>query len=226
MRQRQLGFGHADQRHRLCGGDRHLQRARAGHADVLAGQNHQPAGDEPRVLPGDQHAGQIVQRGIDVGTAHRFDEGADDVVVLVAVTVVAHRGFVHRPLDGLHADQLAGRLGCLGRYFQRGQGAPGVAGRELHQQVDGLRRYRDCPAQAAGSSIARCTTARVSSAVSGRSCRISDRDSSGATTENDGFSVVAATNSTTRCSTADSRASCWVLENRCTSSMNSTVCSP
>ncbi len=33
---------------------------------------------------GDQHAGQIVQRGIDVGTAHRFDEGADDVVVLVA----------------------------------------------------------------------------------------------------------------------------------------------
>lgn len=91
-----------------------------------------------------------MQRGIDVGTAHRFDEGADDVVVLVAVTVVAHRGFVHRPLDGLHADQLAGRLGCLGRYFQRGQGAPGVAGRELHQQVDGLRRYRDCPAQAAG----------------------------------------------------------------------------
>ena len=55
---------------------------------------------------------------------------------------------------------------------------------------------------------------------SGCSCRISDRDSSGATTENDGFSVVAATSSTTRFSTADSSASCWVLENRCTSSMN------
>ena len=66
----------------------------------------------------------------------------------------------------------------------------------------------------------------MSSEVSGRSCRISDRDSSGATTENDGFSVVAATNNTTRFSTAESSASCCVLENRCTSSMNSTVCSP
>ena len=68
--------------------------------------------------------------------------------------------------------------------------------------------------------------ARMPSAVSGCNCRISDRDSSGATTENDGFSVVAATSSTTRFSTAASSASCWVLENRCTSSMNSTVCSP
>ncbi len=66
----------------------------------------------------------------------------------------------------------------------------------------------------------------MSSDVKGRNCRISDRDSSGATTENDGFSVVAATSKTTRFSTADSKASCWVLENRCTSSMNSTVCSP
>ncbi len=66
----------------------------------------------------------------------------------------------------------------------------------------------------------------MSSALSGRNCRISERDSSGATTEKLGFSVVAATNSTTRFSTADNSASCWVLENRCTSSMNSTVCSP
>ena len=46
------------------------------------------------------------------------------------------------------------------------------------------------------------------SALNGCSCRISERDSSGATTENDGFSVVAATNSTTRFSTAASSASC------------------
>ena len=78
----------------------------------------------------------------------------------------------------------------------------------------GGRRSRAAP---------RCGCRRT---VSGRNCRISDRDSSGATTENDGFSVVAATSSTTRFSTAESSASCWVLENRCTSSMNSTVCSP
>lgn len=83
-----------------------------------------------------------------------------------------------------------------------------------------------CPPRPRGSSIARCTTVRMSSALSGRNCRISERDSSGATTEKDGFSVVAATSRTTRFSTADNSASCWVLENRCTSSMNSTVCSP
>lgn len=63
----------------------------------------------------------------------------------------------------------------------------------------------------------------MSSSVNGRSCSTSERDSSGETTENDGFSVVAATSSTVRSSTAPSSASCCVLENRCTSSMNSTV---
>ena len=41
-----------------------------------------------------------------------------------------------------------------------------------------------------------------------------------------GFSVVAATSVTQRFSTAGSSASCWVLEKRCTSSMNSTVSRP
>ena len=59
----------------------------------------------------------------------------------------------------------------------------------------------------------------------GRSWRMSERESSGETTEKLGFSVVAATSSTTRFSTAASSASCCALENRCTSSMNSTVCS-
>src|SRR5579859_2081636 len=68
-------------------------------------------------------------------------------------------------------------------------------------------------------------TSRMSSSDSG--CRVSssDRDSSGDTTEKNGFSV-APINETQRFSTAGSSASCWVLENRCTSSMNSTVCLP
>ena len=41
-----------------------------------------------------------------------------------------------------------------------------------------------------------------------------------------GFSVVAASRVTVPSSTAASSESCWVLENRCTSSMNSTVSSP
>ena len=45
-------------------------------------------------------------------------------------------------------------------------------------------------------------------------------------TEKNGFSVVAATRVTQRFSTPGSRASCWALENRCTSSTNSTVSRP
>ncbi|SIM74602.1 Uncharacterised protein [Mycobacteroides abscessus subsp. abscessus] len=70
------------------------------------------------------------------------------------------------------------------------------------------------------------STSRISLSANGCSCKISERESNGATTEKDGFSVVAATNNTTRFSTAASSASCWVLENLCTSSMNNTVCWP
>ena len=66
----------------------------------------------------------------------------------------------------------------------------------------------------------------TSSSSSGWSVSSSDRDSSGDTTEKLGFSVVAPMNDTQRFSTAGSSASCWVLENRCTSSTNSRVCRP
>ncbi|PSK62210.1 hypothetical protein B0E53_05889 [Micromonospora sp. MH33] len=52
------------------------------------------------------------------------------------------------------------------------------------------------------------------------------RDSSGEMTEKYGFSVVAASRVTVRSSTAASSESCWVLLNRCTSSMKSTVGGP
>src|SRR5699024_1181784 len=58
------------------------------------------------------------------------------------------------------------------------------------------------------------------------SCNNKERDNSGATTEKDGFSDVAATNKTVRLSTAASKASCWVLENLWTSSLKSTVSTP
>ena len=66
----------------------------------------------------------------------------------------------------------------------------------------------------------------MSSAPRGWSVRSRERDSSGETTLKDGFSVVAAMSVTHRFSTLGSRASCWERENRCTSSMNSTVSSP
>ena len=55
-------------------GHRRLQRRRVGHADVLAGVDHQPAGDEARVLARLDHPGQVVQGGVDVAAADALDE--------------------------------------------------------------------------------------------------------------------------------------------------------
>ncbi len=69
-------------------------------------------------------------------------------------------------------------------------------------------------------------TARTSASLSDsrRSSRL--RESSGEMTEKKGFSVVAATSVTQRFSTPGSRASCWALLKRCTSSTKSTVSWP
>ena len=82
------------------------------------------------------------------------------------------------------------------------------------------------PPMPRSSTSARRSTARTDASSSDSNFTISDRDNSGATTEKLGFSVVAATSNTTRFSTAANSASCWVLENLCTSSMNSTVDMP
>ena len=58
------------------------------------------------------------------------------------------------------------------------------------------------------STSARRSTARTDASSSDSNFTISDRDNSGATTEKLGFSVVAATSSTTRFSTAANSASC------------------
>src|SRR5699024_10979039 len=94
--QRDPSFGHADVLYGGRSGDGDGQRLRVGHADVLGRGDDDPAGDEPRVLTGDDHPRQIVQGRVDIGAADGFDEGRDDVVVLVAVPVVAQYGFAAR----------------------------------------------------------------------------------------------------------------------------------
>ena len=84
----------------------------------------------------------------------------------------------------------------------------------------------NAPANPRSSITARSTSSAMSASVNGCSCSTSERDSNGETTEKNGFSVVAAISTMVRSSTAPSSESCWVREKRCTSSMNSTVCSP
>ena len=90
-----------------------------------------------------------MQRGVDVGAAHRLDEGARDVVVLAARAVVAHRGdrdglLDVRELDGLGV--LARRVaaaggpgvgGDPGRRLEGGERAAGVPARHPHEVVAG-----------------------------------------------------------------------------------------
>ena len=122
-----------------------------------------------------------------------------DVVVLVAVAVVAQRGAVDglRDLGGVidrRRRSSASPRARAGGGLQRGERAPGVARREPHQWSRRRRRAeRDRAGEPArvGDRAVDQHRAR-SSSVSGSSVSRSERDSSGEITENDGFSVVAA----------------------------------
>ena len=144
------GLGHPDQLHRLRRGDRGGERGRVGQPDVLAGEDHQPSGDEAGVLPRFDHPGQVVHRGVGVGAAHRLDEGAGDVVVLVALPVVAHRGLVDRRLGGRqvdHVEALGDRRSGGG--LEVGQRTAGVAAGEPDQVVERVVVDRDDAAEPA-----------------------------------------------------------------------------
>ena len=150
-------LGHADQLHRLRRGDGQRQGGRVGHADVLARADDQAARDEPGVLPRLEHPREVVQRRVDVRAADRLDEGADDVVVLVAVLVVLERDAVDGALGVLEGDGdrpllafllMGVREGGAGGGLERRQRGPGVAGGRPHDVCTCSCIDRDLAAQA------------------------------------------------------------------------------
>ena len=62
----ELRLGQPDELHGAGRGIGHEQARRVGEADVLAGEDHQAAGDEASVLAGFEHAGEPVERGVRV----------------------------------------------------------------------------------------------------------------------------------------------------------------
>ena len=98
MGQGEPTLGHPEHGDGLRRSHSRLQRRGIRHADVLAREDHETPCDEARVLPRLDHARQVVEGGVDIAAAHALDEGADDVVMLVAIAVVAHRGGEHRRL--------------------------------------------------------------------------------------------------------------------------------
>ena len=112
------GLGQPDELDGLLGGDRQRQGQWIGKADILAGEDHQPACDKAQLLTRMEHLGQPVEGGVGVATPEALDEGADRVVVIVARTVVD---------DGLFLDAL-GSLGKRDAYPPVGTERRGARG--------------------------------------------------------------------------------------------------
>ena len=71
---RQLAFGRAEEIVAVLGGEALHQRLRIGEADVLDRGAGQAAQHVERLLAGDQHPREIVERGLRVGAADGFCE--------------------------------------------------------------------------------------------------------------------------------------------------------
>ncbi len=57
-----------------------------------------------RVLAGIYHSCQPIHRGVWIRTAHRFDEGADGVEVVVAFLVIQYRAPLYRFFGDFQVD--------------------------------------------------------------------------------------------------------------------------
>ena len=114
LRERELALGQADELAGLHRGDGQRQRVRVGVADIFAGEDYEPAGEESHVLAPFEHAGEPVHAGVGVAAADAFDQCAGGVVMVVARGIVAD-GFA---LDGV-GDEFAGEVNWCGALAAR-----------------------------------------------------------------------------------------------------------
>ena len=146
-------LGQADVVERGGAGGHHLDRRRVRHADVLRGKDQHAPEQIAWILAGVDHARHPVQGGVRVGAAQALDEGADGVVVGVALLVVQHRAALdrllgHRPVHAHHS--VARRRGRGDRQLQGVEQAARIAVGDVEQVLHGVTRHlAPNPAQAA-----------------------------------------------------------------------------
>ena len=123
-------FGQADPVKGLGAGGDHADGVGVGQADVLPGKDQHAAKEKAGILAGIDHLGQPVEGSVGIRAAQRLDEGADGVIVVVAVLVVKHRPALDALLGHGHIDHdpavLAGWGGLDGQ-LQGVQHPPRVA---------------------------------------------------------------------------------------------------
>jgi hypothetical protein len=127
---------------RLRRGDRDLERARIGVADVLGGEDDHPPHDEARVLAALEHDREVVERRIGIGAARGLDPGRDRVVVAVAGLVVGQRASLQRVLGGLERHPPMGVGGEVEGGERGARIAAGARGEEGDRVVVGLGAER------------------------------------------------------------------------------------
>ena len=94
-----------------------------------------------------------MQRRIRITASHALDEGTDDVVMLITISVISHRGCEDRRL---HVHQLhpgadpTGGLHQTRHRIQRGQQPPRVATGYAHEVVASLLTQCEFTPEAAG----------------------------------------------------------------------------
>src|SRR5262249_38329390 len=89
-----------------------------------------------------EHPRQVIHGGVGVGVAHALDEGADQVVVLLACFVVEQGLLLGGLLGGSQRDRLLG-LRQMSGDFVRIEQASGVAGGVADQKVGRLGGERE-----------------------------------------------------------------------------------
>src|SRR3546814_8877800 len=88
LHNRQLAFGAAQKLIGNLGGKSLNQRLRIGKTDIRSGEADDAAQDIKRFLTRDQHSCQIVKRRLRIGTAQRFMQGRNEVVMPLPILVV------------------------------------------------------------------------------------------------------------------------------------------
>ena len=93
-----------------------------------------------------------MQRGVHIGTSHRFDERRDHIVVIVTVPVIPHSRHVHHGGDHVCGDfgrNIRSRfVNCTCCGLKYGQRFPGISARQTNDPIHGIALHAHLAAQA------------------------------------------------------------------------------
>ena len=104
MRQDQLRLGHANHIHRLETALRQQQGIGIGVADIFGSEDEHTPCDKQRIFTTRDHPGQPIHRAIRIAAAHGFDEGRNDVVMLLAGFIVKRHILLNMFQHGIVGD--------------------------------------------------------------------------------------------------------------------------